>query len=42
MVGYFTDISKPGAAPRLCGAGRIRSIFQYGYRGRVTFFAAKW
>jgi len=41
MVGYFTDISKPGAAPRLRGAGLYSQHFQYGYRGRVTFFAAK-
>jgi hypothetical protein len=27
MVGYFTDISKPGAAPRLCGAGLYSQHF---------------
>ena len=41
MVGYFTDISKPAPPPGCVERACIRSIFQYGYRGRVTFFAAK-
>jgi hypothetical protein len=27
MVGYYTDIIKPGAAPRLCGAGLYSQHF---------------